>query len=135
MENTSYFDLSHLTAIQGGLLVLLVALALFFLVKAATVVQGYEGSGDNGVRLRAAVITGLHGMAFSTCCVLAIFVVLWSNTGLKEAAILSVFVGACSIPLMFGVATVGSYIQLGWTDRLRRKLDAIAESELGKRRQ
>lgn len=135
MDRTDYFDLSHLTAVEWAEFVLFVSAALFFLVRAALTIQGYSGAGKGDEKLHASVITGLYGSGFWLFTILSIFIVLWANLGLKAAVVYAVFLGGCSLPLMFGVVVIGSYIQLGWTDKLRGVQNAIWNHESQKRKQ
>lgn len=126
-------NLSRLSLIQWGLLALFALAAIYLLIKAATTIQTYDVSKDSQRKVQRSVHTGLNGVGFWFCCILAIFTVLWANLGLRTAAYVSLIIGGCTLPLMFIVCVVGAFIQLNWTDRIKGTLNTISEQEIRRR--
>lgn len=123
-------NLSRLSLIQWGLLVLLALVAIYLLIRAATVIQRYDVSKDKQRKVQKSFLAGFYGVGFWFFCILVIFIVLWAHLGLRSATYVSIIIGGCSLPLMFFVCVVGVFIQLNWMDRIKGTLNTISEQEI-----
>jgi hypothetical protein len=126
-------NLSNLNLVHWGLLAFFALAAIYLLIKAAAIVHTYDFSKDRQRKVQISILVGFYGAGFWFCCILAILTVLWANLGLRSAVYVSLIIGGCTLPVMFIVCTVGAFIQLNWTDRIKGVSHAIGEQEIKRR--